>query len=113
LENRDGFQKSFILIILGHYNKMQNTNTKEATPQPKLVPVQTKTLDANQLAYVIQGDKQLMKMASEKCMRRCVLAFETEHLNVMEQNCVDRCVYKFDEMVRLVVDSKQFVKSPL
>jgi hypothetical protein len=32
-----------------------------------------------------------MKMASEKCMRRCVLALETEHLNVLEQNCVDRC----------------------
>lgn len=36
------------------------------------------------------------------CFRRCIVSFEKEYLNPLEQNCVDRCVSKYDQMIREV-----------
>jgi hypothetical protein len=70
---------------------------------------QTK-LDAQQLAYVLQVDKYLMKQIGEKCMRRCVLTYEVELLNALEQNCVDRCTSKFDEMVTHIASTNPMMQ---
>ena len=57
---------------------------------------------AEQLALIMNTDKYLARNIATVCFERCVYSFEREMLNAAEQNCVDRCTNKFDQMVRLV-----------
>ena len=57
-------------------------------------------LNVDQLAMTMQAEHHLMMQIGTVCFRRCCsTSFETEFLNPLEQNCVDRCGYKFTEMV--------------
>ena len=53
-------------------------------------------LDADELATVLNADKQMLKTMGSICFRRCILNFDREQLNAAEQLCVDRCTSKFD-----------------
>ena len=57
---------------------------------------QLASLSAEQLATVMNADKQILRSMTTICFRRCVLSFEKEYLSEGEQNCVDRCTHKYD-----------------
>jgi hypothetical protein len=38
----------------------------------------------------------------EVCFRRCIVSYEKEYLSTGEQSCVDRCAFKYDQMIREV-----------
>jgi hypothetical protein len=79
--------------------------SKEPTKETKEVVVDTsnyRVLTAEQLAAIINTDKSILRHIATTCFERCVYSFEREALNAAEQNCVDRCTNKFDQMVRLV-----------
>lgn len=61
------------------------------------VPImKEKCIKADDLSRILNADKLLLNNMSDVCFRRCVLSLEKEYLNPLEQNCVDRCVNKYD-----------------
>ena len=67
-------------------------------------------LDAEQFATVMNADKQILRSIASTCFRRCVLTYEKEFLNDSELNCVDRCTYKYDSMIKHLVDTNSALK---
>jgi len=51
------------------------------------------------LVRLVNTDKLILQDVAEVCFRRCVSSYQKEHLNHLEQNCVDRCVYKYNQML--------------
>jgi len=79
----------------------------------KIEPVKTEivsTLDPDQLAVVMNTDKMLLKSMGEICFRRCIINYENENLNPAEQLCIDRCTFKYDSMVRHLVDNSHALR---
>ena len=63
------------------------------------------TLNASQLAVVMNADKSILRSIGSICFRRCIPSYEKEHLNEAEMVCVDRCTYKYDQMLKHVVEN--------
>ncbi|CDW80201.1 UNKNOWN [Stylonychia lemnae] len=73
-------------------------------------PLQLKVED---ISRILNSDKMLLSRMSDTCFRRCIASFEREYLNPLEQNCVDRCIYKYDQMIREVMSpSSQQQQNP-
>ena len=54
-------------------------------------------LNVDELAVAMNADKQLLKTIGTICFRRCISnSFENDMLNPLEQNCIDRCTFKFN-----------------
>lgn len=62
----------------------------------KVTIVKETSIKAEDLSRILNSDKLLLNNMSDLCFRRCVLSLEKEYLNPIEQNCVDRCVNKYD-----------------
>lgn len=61
----------------------------------------TKTMDVNELAFLAQHDQDLVHRISRTCYRKCVASFEKDQLSFGEQNCLDRCTYKFTQVHKM------------
>lgn len=59
-------------------------------------------LSHESVARILNTDKLLLNSMGDVCFRRCIVSFEKEYLNPLEQNCVDRCVSKYDQMIKEV-----------
>ena len=83
-------------------NKMtENTPTSSST----LGEATVGTLNASQLAVVMNADKSILRSIGSICFRRCIPSYEKEYLNEAEMVCVDRCTYKYDQMLKHVVEN--------
>ena len=63
------------------------------------------TLNASQLAMILNADKSILRSIGTICFRRCIPSYEKEYLNDAEMVCVDRCTYKYDQMLKHVVEN--------
>lgn len=68
-------------------------------------------LSAEQVAYIMLGEKHLMNKIGEVCMRRCIASYEVEMLNALEQSCVDRCTSKYDQMITYIAETNPMLKT--
>ena len=84
-------------------------NTDQAIPSKR--DMKSATLDPKQLAIVMNLDKQIMKSVGAICFRRCIPPeWHIEYLNDLEMNCVDRCVNKYDRMIKFVTNECTLMK---
>lgn len=68
------------------------------------------TLNASQLAVILNADKSILRSIGTICFRRCIPSYEKEFLNDAEMLCVDRCTNKYDQMLKHVVENNPALK---
>ena len=59
---------------------------------------------------VLNADKNILRSISSVCFRRCIPDYEKEFLNEAEMVCVDRCTYKYDQMIKFVLDNNNALR---
>ena len=60
-----------------------------------------KRLDFKELAYLLNAEHYVMRSLGEVCFRKCIASFDKEHLSFEEENCVDRCTYKYHQVMQI------------
>ena len=60
------------------------------------------SLDPKLTAFLLNAEKVLLKDIGKVCFERCIVDSQLEYLTPLEQNCVDRCTSKYDQVVRVV-----------
>ena len=57
-------------------------------------------MSVDTLVRLVNSEKMMLDNSGEVCFRRCVMSYEKEYLNTLEQSCVDRCTHKYVAMMR-------------
>ena len=73
-----------IMLLLIKSIKMSSVIAKPSQIKPEMI------------SRILNTDKLLINNMTDLCFRRCIVSYEKEYLNPLEQNCVDRCVSKYD-----------------
>ncbi|CAI2386491.1 unnamed protein product [Moneuplotes crassus] len=61
----------------------------------------SKKADLNEVAFMSLIDQKIMNNLSKTCTRMCISDYENEEIALGEANCLNRCTYKYSQLVKM------------